>query len=246
MFIQLGQIIRFTTCLVVLCASVSQARSDELKIGNAGDFIPLTPDKPYLHVMHDGRSIKVQRAQDPDYQLQGYFAKSVRKCPPFCIQPITPDARVQVVGEIELFEFMESDLRDGKGLLIDARTPEWFRKETIPGSVNYPFEVFAPDSEPSGVDELLETLGAVRRGVVGWWTQLMEEWKFVDSRLKTAKWDFTSAKKLVIFCNGPACGQSPRAIHGLLAAGYPGDKLRYYRGGMQMWKLWGLTTVVPQ
>ena len=27
--------------------------------------------------------------------------------------------------------------------------------------------------------------------------------------------------------------------------GYPGDKIKYYRGGMQMWQLWGLTTVVP-
>jgi hypothetical protein len=24
------------------------------------------------------------------------------------------------------------------------------------------------------------------------------------------------------------------------------EKLRYYRDGMQMWKLWGLTTVAPQ
>ena len=54
--------------------------------------------------------------------------------------------------------------------------------------------------------------------------------------------------ELQTYCSpgGPACGQSPRAIRGLLDAGYPGDKIRYYRGGMQMWQLWGLTTVVPQ
>ena len=27
--------------------------------------------------------------------------------------------------------------------------------------------------------------------------------------------------------------------------GYPPDKLRYYRGGMQMWQVLGLTTVIP-
>jgi hypothetical protein len=54
------------------------------------------------------------------------------------------------------------------------------------------------------------------------------------------------AKDLVLWCNGPACGQSPRAIRGLLDVGYPGEKISYYRGGMQMWQLWGLTTVVPR
>jgi len=49
----------------------------------------------------------------------------------------------------------------------------------------------------------------------------------------------------VLWCNGPACGQSPRAIRGLLKVGYPADRIYYYRGGMQMWQLWGLTTVIP-
>jgi hypothetical protein len=51
---------------------------------------------------------------------------------------------------------------------------------------------------------------------------------------------------LVIFCNGPTCDQSRREISGLLSVAYPAERIFYYRGGMQMWGLWGLATVVPE
>jgi rhodanese-related sulfurtransferase len=49
----------------------------------------------------------------------------------------------------------------------------------------------------------------------------------------------------LLWCNGPWCGQSPRAIRALISLGYPAEKLYYYRGGMQMWQSLGLTTVLP-
>ena len=208
-------------------------------------FVPLAQGKPYLHVMHEGRSVRIQRVQDPDYELQGYFAKTIRSCPPFCVQPMSPDPRVRTIGEIEFFEFLEHNLRDGRGVVIDARTEAWFDKGTIPGSVNYPFSMFNDDNRPA-VEALFEEFGAKRRDELGYFSRLLEEWGLVDTHLKTVEWDFTKAKDLVVWCNGPACGQSPRAIKGLLAAGYPGEKISYYRGGMQLWQLWGLTTVAPQ
>jgi rhodanese-related sulfurtransferase len=39
----------------------------------------------------------------------------------------------------------------------------------------------------------------------------------------------------IMFCNGPQCPQSPRAIRQLLDAGYPAQALAYYRGGMHDW-----------
>ena len=39
----------------------------------------------------------------------------------------------------------------------------------------------------------------------------------------------------ILFCNGPQCPQSPRAIHRLVEAGYPAQALAYYRGGMHDW-----------
>lgn len=225
---------------------VAAFAEEEVKVGSVSDFIPLLEDKPYMYVIHDGTSIKVQRIQDPDYELRGYFAKTARKCPPFCIQPIVPDERVGVVGEVELFEFMENDLRDGTGILIDARTESWYKKATIPGSVHYAFTLLSKDPGDPELNAVLKKFGAKERGEVGFFTRLLENWGLVDAQYKTEDWDFTDSRDLVLWCNGPACGQSPRAIRGLLAAGYPGDKMKYYRGGMQMWQLWGLTTVEPK
>lgn len=58
-------------------------------------------------------------------------------------------------------------------------------------------------------------------------------------------WDFSQAKSLVLWCNGPWCGQSPTAIKGLIGQGYPANKIRYYRGGMQLWRVFGLPVVSP-
>ena len=219
------------------------AMAEEVVVGET-DVVGLTPDKPFLHVIHEGRSIKVQRVQDPDYELKGYFAKTARKCPPFCIQPEKVDPNVVTVGELEVFDFMENELRDDKGYLIDARTPEWFQRGTIPGSINIPFTVFK-DPTSLEMEEALETFGAVRRVDVGTFSRKLEEMGLMDGEMKTDTWDFSNARKVVVWCNGPACGQSPRAIKGLLNVGYPAQNILYYRGGMQMWQLWGLTTVIP-
>lgn len=220
--------------------------AEEVKVG-ADDtgFIGITEDKGYLHVMHEGKSVKVQRVQDPDYELKGYFAKTGRKCPPFCLQPERADPHVETVGEVEVFQFMEKQIRDGSGLLIDARTPSWFQKGTIPGSINIPFTEFTKEPNDPASIKLLESFGAKPRGEVDMFTAKLEEWGVMESGLKTDKWDFTAAKDLMLWCNGPSCGQSPRAIKGLVHIGYPPSKIFYYRGGMQVWQLFGLTTVVP-
>ena len=44
----------------------------------------------------------------------------------------------------------------------------------------------------------------------------------------------------IFFCNGPQCPQSPTAIHNLLSAGFPSEKILYYRGGMHDWVTLGL------
>ena len=49
----------------------------------------------------------------------------------------------------------------------------------------------------------------------------------------------------MVFCNGPWSDQSVRAIASLTALGYPATRITYYRGGLQAWRLMGLTTVVP-
>lgn len=235
----------FLMAMLFMLVATACIHADELEVGGDGKFIPLVDGKPYLHVIHQGRSIKVQRVQDPDYELKGYFAKTARKCPPFCIRPVEVAPGVKTVGEPEVFDFMENELRDGMGLLIDARTPTWFAKGTIPGSINIPFTELSKEADSEEMLAYLEQFGGKKRDAGALQLQ-MEQWGLSDGTHKTKDWDFSGAKTLVLWCNGPACGQSPRAIKGLLGAGYPADKIMYYRGGMQMWQLFGLTTVSKQ
>ncbi len=46
----------------------------------------------------------------------------------------------------------------------------------------------------------------------------------------------------ILFCNGPQCPQSPRAIRELLDAGFPAAALAYYRGGMHDWVTMAMPT----
>lgn len=104
-------------------------------------------------------------------------------------------------------------LKDADTMVIDARTLEWHLKGTIPGSVNIPY------TEVAG---RLDELGCTKGG---------------DA------WDCANAKKVALYCNGPWCGQSPTAIKAMLREGYPAEKIMYYRGGMQLWHLFGFNTV---
>ena len=219
------------SCVFIVAACLFAHSAFALDVG-------LTPNRDYVDVQHNGKKIRVQRIQDQEHALTGSFAKTSRACPPFCIQPIEVAPGVTTVGEVEIFEFMENQLPAGSGLLIDARLPSWHQKGTIPGSINVPFTVF----EKSDLDpELISTFK--RFGVV----KRQEAPGMVEKLLAggdvNKTWDFSNAKELILWCNGPWCGQSPRAIRGLLEHGYPAEKINYYRDGMQMWQILGLVTV---
>ena len=185
--------------------------------------VKIAPGMPYLDVTIAGKTVRIMRNQDTKHKLANSFAKTSRACPPFCIQPISPAPGVNTVGELELLDFLKKKVETGKGVLVDARIPAWFRKGTIPGAVNIPFTLF--DKKNPYRDRILIVLGA--------------------RKLEDGTWDFGGARELLLFCNGPWCGQSPRAIRNLIAAGYPPEKLHYYRGGMQAWQILGLTVVKP-
>jgi rhodanese-related sulfurtransferase len=221
-----------------------------LNSGAAALDVKLTDYLAYLEVEHNGEQVRIQRIQDTDNVLDDGFAKTSRKCPPFCIQPMKAAPGVATIGESEIFRFMERDLAEDSGLLVDARTPSWYRKGTIPGSVNIPFTEFVGEIDAPETIRVLERMGGVQRGEVNWFTRSFEKLMAVlglfDADQKTDTWDFSNAKHVVFWCNGPWCGQSPRAINGLLSHGYPPGNIFYYRGGMQMWKVLGLTVVMPE
>jgi len=193
-----------------------------------GLSVKITPQIDYIEIPYQGKTIRVQRNQDNNAVIQGDFAKTSRNCPPFCTQPMKVADGIDTIGERELVLFMANELKDGSGLLIDARTPRWYQQGTIPGSINIPYTHM---SKSSGADEFVIE-DALKR--------------FGAERDEKGQWDFFDAKTLVLWCNGPWCGQSPTAILGLLDLGYPAEKLRYYRGGMQLWQIMGLTVVKPE
>ena len=186
----------------------------------------ITNDIESVEVMHRGKKVLIQRNQNIDNAVNPAYARTSRKCPPFCIQPASLADGVKTIGEIELLNFLRR-MGDGDDsiLVIDSRTPDWLQNGTIPGSVNIPWTRLNPGegADPFEIAEIMEK----RFGV----------------RSQEGLWDFSDARTLVLFCNGMWCGQSPSNIRTLLRFGYPPSRLKWYRGGMQNWEILGLTVV---
>jgi len=208
--------------------------------------VNITQNMSHLTVEHNGETVRIQRIQDQSNHLSGGFSKTSRKCPPFCIQPMTVAPGVATYGELEVINFIKTQLKSKQGVLIDARTPSWHAKGTIPGSINIPFTTFALSRNDQKLISAMKTLGVKRRKTTttGYWTDLKD--LLGIEKKPNPFWDFSAAKNLLLWCNGMWCGQSPRAIQGLIKQGYPVEKLNYYRDGMQAWQILGLTVTVPK
>lgn len=187
--------------------------------------VNITPDLASVEVLHNGKPVKIERNQDNENTIEADYALTSRPCPPFCIRPIKLAPGVETIGELELIDYLVEASRPGSDILvIDSRTPDWVAKGTIPGSVNIPWTLLKEDtSNPITISEIL----AKRFGAID----------------EDELWNFSAVKTLVLFCNGMWCGQSPRNIQTLLKYGYPADRIKWYRGGMQNWQALGLTTV---
>ncbi|MEN8216392.1 MAG: rhodanese-like domain-containing protein [Pseudomonadota bacterium] len=187
--------------------------------------VKITPDIESVRVMHNGEEVVIQRNQDPNNTINPEFAKTSRSCPPYCIKPMTLAPGIETVAELEMLDYLKK-VSDGDNsiLVVDSRTPEWVIKGSIPGAVSIPWDILsgAKSSQPIVKKFLEEQLGV---------------------KISVQGKDFEAAKTLVLFCNGPWCDQSPTNIRALLKLGYPPKKLKWYRGGMQAWESFGLTTV---
>lgn len=106
-------------------------------------------------------------------------------------------------------------LQDPQAVVVDSRVAKWFEDGTIPGATHIPYN--------EAVDRLDE----------------------LGCEIDFDGWICEQAKPVALFCNGPWCGQSPTAIRAMVKAGFPADKIYYYRGGMQVWRILGLTVIKP-
>ena len=195
-------------------------------VSSGGLDVNITNEISFIDVEHNGEEVRIQRNQSLDNLVNSEYAKTSRKCPPFCIQPYNLGNGVETIGELELLNYLKkSSSGDNSILIIDSRTKDWAKKGTIPGSINIPWTLLKLEAgaDPFEVAELLEK-------------------KFGAINIE-GLWNFSNAKTLVLFCNGMWCGQSPSSIKTLLRFGYPAEKLKWYRGGMQDWEILGLTVV---
>jgi len=206
--------------------------------------VKISKDIESIEVMHNGVPVTIQRIQNTNNQLTGGFTKTSRKCPPFCVQPIQTAPGVKTVAELEVLKFMQTQLKNGTGVLIDARTPDWHKKGTIPGSINIPFTTFDHSEYHPQLREAMGKLGVKQKnGNNSLFNDLLVKLGIKDDN--KSPWDYSNAKDILLWCNGMWCGQSPRAIKNLLKHKYPTNKIFYYRGGMQTWQILGLTVVIP-
>ena len=106
-------------------------------------------------------------------------------------------------------------LQDPAVTVVDSRVRSDWEGGTIPGAVSMPYNEMPDRLHELGCEPDFD--GFLCEGAV----------------------------EVVLFCNGPWCGQSPTAIRGIIDAGYPPERIRYYRGGMQVWRMLGLTVRVP-
>ena len=134
--------------------------------------------------------------------------------------PLTPSkgvlqALVPVPGvqPVTEIEVLQA-LNDPGVMLLDMRDEDGPPLPTIPNAYQMPY---------AEVEDRLDELGCTRQS---------------DRR-----WDCAQALRVIAFCFGPMCVQSPAGMARMVQAGFPADKIGYYRGGMMDWQALGLTTV---
>lgn len=168
----------------------------------------------------NGETCAISRAQTKGNKIHSAYSTTERGAP----QPISLGDGIQTLGELEFVDYMMKAEKDKSIMIVDTRTEGWHRNLRIPCTVNVPYTQLNDDKDIA-ILTILDNFG-------------VEENE--DETL-----NFDNAKTIVGYCNGYWCGQTPamfmRAKYSLINLGYPAEKLKYYRGGMQAWTSLGLT-----
>ncbi|MCX7557959.1 rhodanese-like domain-containing protein [Sulfitobacter sp. F26204] len=168
--------------------------------------------------LFNGAQVTIARDNPDALQRAAAFVSTGESCGGSCIAPMQVAAGVETLGESEVLDFLVSQVAGGQGLMVDARAPVDRAKGFIPGTVSLPHNTLAPGN--AFRDEILQALGA---------------------RAFDGVFNFADARALLVYDNGPSSDDSGRLVENLLQAGYPPEKILYYRGGMQVWSLLGFS-----
>ena len=204
--------------LLIACLPFNPLFADDEESG--GKRVMMTRDLFSLTVTHKGEELEIRRNQDRTNQITEFYRATWRGR----IQPMNPFSphAVETIGELEMLDYIRRlDAGEQDILIIDSRMPGSTQRGMIPLAVNIPYRDLK--------EEKMATI-------------MQEQFDVTPGE---PVWNFRNARTLVMYCNGPWCGQSPTAIKRLLRAGYPASLIKYYRGGMQSWESFGLTVVEP-
>ncbi len=207
----------------VLIASVVASICSTTILASEGSdkFVAISPGVKSIEMNLNEEKFTLMRNQTAGNKISVLYETTNRGTP----QPIKLAKNVETLGEIEFIEYMKKAQTDENIAIIDSRKPGWFAKLRIPGAVNVPFTNF--DEEDTSIEMMEDEMGVVQKE---------------DGTL-----DFSNAKTVALYCNGYWCGQTPSMVknakYSLLNMGYPAEKIKYYRGGMQAWASFGFTVV---
>jgi rhodanese-related sulfurtransferase len=203
--------------------------------------VGITPDLMAVTVTHGGQTVEIRRDQDNSAMVDPRFARTSRPCPPFCIQPMAVAPGVETLGELEVLDHLRRQEAGEPVMVIDSRTPDWVQTGTIPGASNIPWTDLSARHGATS-KEIVAILTGPFGARLGEGMDLFDVDEALVAGTMEEVIDYGPAKTLVLFCNGMWCGQSPANIRTLLRYGYPPEKLKWYRGGMQSWSNLGFTT----
>lgn len=184
-------------------------------------FVPISKGVKSIEMNLNGEEFTLMRNQTPKNKISELYNNTTIGSP----QPIVLTKGVETLGELEFIEYMKKAQSDESIVIVDSRTPSWHERLRIPGSVNVPFTNF--QSKQTAIETM--------------------EFEFGVTQKANGKLDFSKAKTIVAYCNGYWCGQTPAMVknvtYSLINLGYPAEKIKYYRGGMQAWASFGFTVV---
>lgn len=185
------------------------------------NFVPIAPGIKSIEINLNGEKFTLMRNQSKTNKISSLYNITFRGIP----QPIKLHKDIETIGELEFIDYMKKAQTDDSISIIDSRKPGWYERLRIPGAINVPFTNF--NNREDALDVMEDYMGVTEN--------------------KDETFNFENAKTLVVYCNGYWCGQTPAMVKNaefsLLKIGYPAQKIKYYRGGMQAWTSMGFTVV---
>ena len=164
----------------------------------------------------NGAQVRIARENAQAAEFAASFTATDDSCGAACIAPLNVAPGVATLDEPQVLRFMMDEIANNAGLMVDARSVEDRARGFIPGSVSLPHSTVDPKGR--FWHEIVKALGATSQGGVI---------------------EYSNARALLVYDTGPSTDDAGQLVRNLLAVGYPAEKIKYYRGGMQVWSVLG-------